>query len=310
MLYPTVDEDDNENDHFDEDFAVTSESDNNDNTDAEEEDIRTLVNPVIENTMTQWQSSQWFSSEMHENFWRNAPYNLIFHPPNMNNERGFLFQRILIFFNQSQSKISQVDQYWDRTCCIPARRNRHLLLRFGTTTYQFLTPPTDFFWLKYRRIPEDFPLVFSDIFTNSNKLTLADLGMYLGVPCIHLRITTKTFSYVVEKRLHLGDDQGTRIWHTIAWPVLCKPKKLGGLGFKRLKEYNQGFLSKLAWRLQKDGNALWAKELISKYVAISKYWCNLGKKQTSYLWRQLSSQSTASVGQFNWKMENGSNVRF
>ncbi|KAI5648420.1 hypothetical protein M9H77_34425 [Catharanthus roseus] len=29
-----------------------------------------------------------FHPVVHENFWRDAPYNLTFHPPNMNNERG------------------------------------------------------------------------------------------------------------------------------------------------------------------------------------------------------------------------------
>ncbi|KAI5654388.1 hypothetical protein M9H77_31575 [Catharanthus roseus] len=52
-LYPAIDDDDDENDHSDEVYAVSSESDNDDNTDAEEEDIHTLVNPVIENTVTQ-----------------------------------------------------------------------------------------------------------------------------------------------------------------------------------------------------------------------------------------------------------------
>ncbi|KAI5656994.1 hypothetical protein M9H77_25787 [Catharanthus roseus] len=58
MLYPIVDEDDDDNnDHSDEDYAVSSESDDDDNTYAEEEDIHTPVNPAIENTVTQWQSS-------------------------------------------------------------------------------------------------------------------------------------------------------------------------------------------------------------------------------------------------------------
>ncbi|KAI5654985.1 hypothetical protein M9H77_32172 [Catharanthus roseus] len=53
MLYPIIDEDDDENDHFDEDYAISSESDD-DNSDAKEEDIQTPVNPVMENTVTQW----------------------------------------------------------------------------------------------------------------------------------------------------------------------------------------------------------------------------------------------------------------
>ncbi|KAI5647935.1 hypothetical protein M9H77_33940 [Catharanthus roseus] len=53
MLYPTVDVDDDENDHSDEDYAVSSESKDDDNTDAEEEDIQTP-------------SSQWFNNARYD----------------------------------------------------------------------------------------------------------------------------------------------------------------------------------------------------------------------------------------------------
>ncbi|KAI5681347.1 hypothetical protein M9H77_02574 [Catharanthus roseus] len=136
ILYPTVDEDDDENDPLNEDYTVSSESESDDNNDAKEEQLQTLVNSAIENTVTQWESSQWFSSARydyiqsrsfldmgsvcretgtradtyvldiylretyrrtyqsnfhpvrHENFWKDAPYKLTFHRPNMNNEQG------------------------------------------------------------------------------------------------------------------------------------------------------------------------------------------------------------------------------
>ncbi|KAI5666403.1 hypothetical protein M9H77_16256 [Catharanthus roseus] len=66
MLYPTVDEDDDENGHFDEDYTISSASESDDNNDAEEEELQTPVNHVIENTMTQWESSQLFSSARYD----------------------------------------------------------------------------------------------------------------------------------------------------------------------------------------------------------------------------------------------------
>ncbi|KAI5666491.1 hypothetical protein M9H77_16344 [Catharanthus roseus] len=51
MLYPSVKEDDHDNDHSDKDYAISNESDDDNNPDGEEEDISTPVNP----------SSQWFS---------------------------------------------------------------------------------------------------------------------------------------------------------------------------------------------------------------------------------------------------------
>ncbi|KAI5680498.1 hypothetical protein M9H77_01725 [Catharanthus roseus] len=66
MLYPTVDEDDDENDHSDEDYPVSSESQDEDNTDVKEEDIQTTLNSVNSNIVTQWQSDQWFSSATYD----------------------------------------------------------------------------------------------------------------------------------------------------------------------------------------------------------------------------------------------------
>ncbi|KAI5682698.1 hypothetical protein M9H77_03926 [Catharanthus roseus] len=48
------------------DYTVSSESNDDDDTDTEEEDIQTPINLIIENTVTQWQSSQRFSSERYD----------------------------------------------------------------------------------------------------------------------------------------------------------------------------------------------------------------------------------------------------
>ncbi|KAI5677317.1 hypothetical protein M9H77_08267 [Catharanthus roseus] len=52
MLYTTVNNDDAEIDHSDEDYVASSQSESNDNNDAEEEELQTPVIPVTENTMT------------------------------------------------------------------------------------------------------------------------------------------------------------------------------------------------------------------------------------------------------------------
>ncbi|KAI5663254.1 hypothetical protein M9H77_22577 [Catharanthus roseus] len=62
MFYPIVAGDEDENDHSDKEYAVSSESESDDNNDAEKEELQTPVNLVTKNTVTQWDSSQWFSS--------------------------------------------------------------------------------------------------------------------------------------------------------------------------------------------------------------------------------------------------------
>ncbi|KAI5661817.1 hypothetical protein M9H77_21140 [Catharanthus roseus] len=66
MLYTTVTDDDAEIDHSDEDYVASSQYEPDDNNDAEEKELQTPVIPVTENTGTQWESSQWYSSDRYD----------------------------------------------------------------------------------------------------------------------------------------------------------------------------------------------------------------------------------------------------
>ncbi|KAI5656830.1 hypothetical protein M9H77_25623 [Catharanthus roseus] len=62
MLYPTVNDDDDEIDQSEGDDAISSQSESDDDNKAEEGELQTPINPVTENIVPQWESSQWFSS--------------------------------------------------------------------------------------------------------------------------------------------------------------------------------------------------------------------------------------------------------
>ncbi|KAI5656629.1 hypothetical protein M9H77_25422 [Catharanthus roseus] len=69
MLYTTVNDDDNEVDQSNGDDAVSSQSESDDDNDQEEEELKIPVNPVNpinENIVPQWKSSQWFSSPRYD----------------------------------------------------------------------------------------------------------------------------------------------------------------------------------------------------------------------------------------------------
>ncbi|KAI5662294.1 hypothetical protein M9H77_21617 [Catharanthus roseus] len=66
MLYPTANDDDDEVNQSDGDDAVSSQSESDDDNDPEEGELQTLVNPVTENIVPQWESSQWFSSARYD----------------------------------------------------------------------------------------------------------------------------------------------------------------------------------------------------------------------------------------------------
>ncbi|KAI5672610.1 hypothetical protein M9H77_12974 [Catharanthus roseus] len=49
-----------------EDDVVSSQSESDDDNDPKEGELQTLVNPVTENIVPQWESSQWFSSARYD----------------------------------------------------------------------------------------------------------------------------------------------------------------------------------------------------------------------------------------------------
>lgn len=47
--------------------------------------------------------------------------------------------------------------------------------------------------------------------------------------------------------------------------MVASPKKIGGLGIRKLQELNLAYMVKLGWRLQHEKNSIWARTLSGKY---------------------------------------------
>lgn len=77
--------------------------------------------------------------------------------------------------------------------------------------------------------------------------------------------------------------------HVVSWGVVCKDKKYGGLGIRRLKILNWALPSKCLWRFANKHNSMWRKFIQAKYKEIDWGWITI-KVRGSFgvsLWRTI-----------------------
>ena len=60
-----------------------------------------------------------------------------------------------------------------------------------------------------------------------------------------------------------GEDVRKIAW--VAWDSVCLPKEEGGLGVRRMREFNVALLGKWCWRMLVDRNGLWYRVLKARY---------------------------------------------
>lgn len=65
-----------------------------------------------------------------------------------------------------------------------------------------------------------------------------------------------------------GSSQGIR-WKS--WHRLCVPKKWGGLGFRRMREFNVALLGRQAWNIISNPTTLAARVLKARYFPNSSF---------------------------------------
>ena len=79
--------------------------------------------------------------------------------------------------------------------------------------------------------------------------------------------------------------------HLVNWAKVCRPLQVGGLGIRRLGNFNSAFLGKWLWMYGMESDALWRRVIEEKYGNILGGWCT--KKVTSpygvSLWRYIRS---------------------
>ncbi|KAJ8755558.1 hypothetical protein K2173_022137 [Erythroxylum novogranatense] len=118
-----------------------------------------------------------------------------------------------------------------------------------------------------------------------------------------LFLLPKTIYYEIEGMMNKfwwksGGENGKGI-HWMAWERMSLPKKLGGLGFRRLHDFNLALLGKQGWNLITKPNTLVARVLKARYFSNSTFFDTTLAANPSYLWRSIwESRNIVKAGSY------------
>lgn len=93
----------------------------------------------------------------------------------------------------------------------------------------------------------------------------------------------------------------------ISWEKICREKSRGGLGIKKLEEFNMAFLGKWKWGILKENGKLWQRVVKSRYGHVGQGG-ESGNRQGDFSigsiwWRDLGKLESFRQGIGNWFSE-------
>ncbi|KAL4297103.1 hypothetical protein GQ457_12G013590 [Hibiscus cannabinus] len=100
-----------------------------------------------------------------------------------------------------------------------------------------------------------------------------------------------------------------RGWAIVAWEKLCRPKAMGGMGFRNLKEFNVALLGKQVWRLYKERDTLCYKVLSAKYFRDGNIFDAELKERSSFIWSAIYKAKEALKKGYYWRVGRDSEAK-
>ncbi|KAL2905400.1 LINE-1 retrotransposable element ORF2 protein [Bienertia sinuspersici] len=81
-------------------------------------------------------------------------------------------------------------------------------------------------------------------------------------------------------------------WHSnkpgyISWENVCRPKKEGGMGFKRIQQWNVANMGRYVWAIETKQDSLWLKWVNSVYIRGQEWWNYEPSKDASWYWKRI-----------------------
>ncbi|KAL0405661.1 UNVERIFIED_CONTAM: putative mitochondrial protein [Sesamum latifolium] len=97
--------------------------------------------------------------------------------------------------------------------------------------------------------------------------------------------------------------------HWLSWSKLCRSRTEGGLGFRRLKEFNTALLAKQAWRIATRDDTLLHQIFKQRYFPGSNFFAATTGSKPSYTWRSLLRSRDLLTAGTRWRIGDGQTAR-
>lgn len=73
----------------------------------------------------------------------------------------------------------------------------------------------------------------------------------------------------------------------VSWVSVCTPKICGGLGLKRISEWNQVLALKLVWLVFSENCSLWSSWIRVNMIGTENFWTLQVRQQSSWIWKSI-----------------------
>ncbi|KAM6563596.1 hypothetical protein CsatB_023594 [Cannabis sativa] len=73
----------------------------------------------------------------------------------------------------------------------------------------------------------------------------------------------------------------------VAWEKVCQPKSAGGLGIKKIEEWNKAAMCKYIWAIANKQDSLWLRWIQGVYIKNQEWWSYNASIHASWYWKKV-----------------------
>ncbi|KAK1280639.1 hypothetical protein QJS04_geneDACA014229 [Acorus gramineus] len=100
----------------------------------------------------------------------------------------------------------------------------------------------------------------------------------------------------------------TKKLHHLNWLTVCKPFDEGGLGIRRLKDWNTGAQGVRFWDLASNNTSLWSTWVKRRYIKTSNIWSHTPPMSSTNAWKRIMHTKTWITGFVRYVIFEGKSI--